>query len=187
MNRALFFFFSGCNYSLAAARGAFAPPLVFSPPLELLPMNLVSLSHAKGQNTFHVVIVPKYRHKAFADEDIKLFCRKVFFEACVCYGHTLLEVKILADHVHLFISVNPNVSILRAIAVLKSISARRLFKKFPARMQLKFWGRKLWSRGKFFRSVGAVTANTVEKYIRESQEKHERQIIPEQTTLTQFP
>lgn len=149
-------------------------------------MNLVSLSHAKGQNTFHVIIVPKYRHNVFADEEIKAFCQKVFFEVCACYGHTLLEVKILADHIHLFISVNPNVSILRAIAVLKSISARRLFQKFPARMQLKFWGRKLWSRGKFFRSVGAVTSDTVTRYIRESQEKHAQPTIPKQTTLTRF-
>ena len=149
-------------------------------------MELVSYSHAKGQNTFHVVIAPKYRHKIFADEEMRLFCQRVFYEICQTYGHTIIELKILADHIHLFISVNPNVSIIRAIAVIKSISARRLFKKFPSRMRLKFWGRKCWSRGKFFRSVGNVTAATVEHYIRESQSKHREAPVPAQTTLVQF-
>jgi REP element-mobilizing transposase RayT len=31
------------------------------------------------------------------------------------------------------------------------------------------WGGHLWSRGKFFRSVGAVTTEKVEYYIKESQ------------------
>lgn len=133
-----------------------------------------------------MVLVPKYRHKIFADEEIRQFCQKVFFEVCQAYGHTILEMKILADHVHLFLSLNPNVSVLRAIAIIKSISARRLFGKFPSRMRFKFWGRKCWSRGKFFRSVGLVTSATVERYIRESQSAHTAKPARRQATLLQF-
>jgi len=34
-----------------------------------------------------------------------------------------------------------------------------------------YWGGSLWSKGKFFRSVGNVTADTIKHYIRESQKK----------------
>ena len=61
--------------------------------------------------------------------------------------------------------------------------------------ELKTYGDKLWSAGKFFRSVGSVTAETVEYYIKESQGKQKEftiELITEkrkqnpQTTLSRF-
>lgn len=36
----------------------------------------------------------------------------------------------------------------------------------------KLWGDKFWSEGHFYRSVGAVTKDTMKHYIKECQEKH---------------
>jgi len=36
----------------------------------------------------------------------------------------------------------------------------------------KLWGKKFWSSGYFHRTVGAVNATTVKKYVAESQGKH---------------
>ncbi len=61
--------------------------------------------------------------------------------------------------------------------------------------ELSAYGSKLWSAGKFFRSVGSVTADTVEYYIKESQGKQkEQEVSPKtakriqnpQTTLSRF-
>ena len=34
------------------------------------------------------------------------------------------------------------------------------------------WGKKFWSSGYFHRTVGAVTSETMEFYVKHSQEKH---------------
>ena len=36
----------------------------------------------------------------------------------------------------------------------------------------KLWGKKFWTGGHFYRSVGAVNKETVSKYAEQSQEKH---------------
>ncbi len=74
---------------------------------------------------------------------------------------------------------------------MKGISSKHLRGMYP---ELKVYGSKLWSAGKFFRSVGSVTANTVEHYIKDSQGKqkeHEAVKVGKrkrnpQTTLNQF-
>lgn len=51
----------------------------------------------------------------------------------------------------------------------------------------KLWDQKFWSSGYFYRTVGAVTAETVKKYIKEGQTKHwnERE-AKQQKTLTNY-
>ncbi|MDW7726992.1 MAG: transposase, partial [Candidatus Methanoperedens sp.] len=62
----------------------------------------------------------------------------------------------------------PLLTISSVIQYLKGISSKHLREMYP---ELKAYGSKLWSVGKFFRSVGSVTADTVEYYIKESQGK----------------
>jgi len=45
-----------------------------------------------------------------------------------------------------------------------------MFKLHPE-LKKRYWGGSLWSSGKFFRSVGNVTADTIQHYIKESQGK----------------
>ena len=54
----------------------------------------------------------------------------------------------------------------RIVQILKSISARELFTRFP-RLRRRLWGGQLWEDGYFVRSVGdAVTAEIIRRYIR---------------------
>jgi len=48
----------------------------------------------------------------------------------------------------------------------------------------KLFGNKFWSSGYFYRTVGAVNAETVKRYIKEGQRKHWQQ--KEQKTLFNY-
>jgi putative transposase len=49
---------------------------------------------------------------------------------------------------------------------LKGKSAYRLLREFPE-LKKKHWGSHLWSRGYFCGTVGAVTEETIKRYIEE--------------------
>jgi len=74
-------------------------------------------------------------------------------------------MEVMEDHVHVFIGAPPRYSPSRLVQILKSVSVRELFRKYP-RMRKAMWSGKTWSDGYFVRSVGdAVTADIIRRYI----------------------
>jgi REP element-mobilizing transposase RayT len=79
---------------------------------------------------------------------------------------TTQKMEVMEDHVHLCLSAPPRYAPARVVQILKSISARELFARFP-RLRRRLWGGQLWEDGYFVRSVGdAVTAEIIRRYIR---------------------
>ncbi len=71
----------------------------------------------------------------------------------------------MEDHVHILIEAPPAYSPLHIVQVMKSISARELYNKFP-KMKKQMWSGKIWNEGYFVRSMGdKVTAEVIKKYI----------------------
>lgn len=68
------------------------------------------------------------------------------------------------DHVHVFVSVPPKVSIPDLMRVFKCISAKVLFEDFPE-IKKQLWGGHLWSEGYAVRTAGDVTGAMIEEYI----------------------
>ena len=117
---------------------------------------------------------------------------KNFFQIARKYRFEIIEMQVMEDHVHLFLSMKPTHDISSVIQYLKGISSKHLREMFP---ELKSYGSKLWSACKFFRSVGSVKAETVEYYIKESQgksketteySKSRKKTRKPQTTLSRF-
>ena len=79
-------------------------------------------------------------------------------------------MEVVEDHVHLFLEFHPNTSLSEVVQYLKGGSSYRLFKLYPE-LRKKYWGGSLWSNGKFYRSIGNVTADTIKQYINDSQGK----------------
>ena len=80
-------------------------------------------------------------------------------------------VEVDQDHVHMYVQVPPQRSVGRAVGIFKSISARKLFQRYPY-MKQKLWAGKFWSAGYFARSVGeGVTGEIVKRYIESHQEQ----------------
>jgi putative transposase len=131
-------------------------------------MSLRSFSHAYGESNYHIVLVPKYRRDIFKNIHAARGCKLVFHEIAEQYGYKILALEVMENHVHIFLEIHPTHSLSRTFQLFKGISARKLFQRFPS-LKKKLWGGHLWSKGKFFRSVGAVTSEKVEYYIMESQ------------------
>ena len=59
--------------------------------------------------------------------------------------------------------------------ILKSISAREMFKRFPE-IRKQLWGGELWSDGGYIGTVGdGVTSEIVKKYVREQGSNEEKE------------
>ena len=143
-------------------------------------MKTESYSHCHGESSFHIVFSPKYRHDVFGKDEIKTYCEKCFDEVASKENFDIRALKVMEDHVHLFVSIPPKFSVSDTVQYFKGYSARKIFLKFPWLKQFqvgekRFWGGHLWSRGYFFRSVGSTTDQAVEFYIKISQDKRQRE------------
>ena len=134
-------------------------------------MDLKSFSHGYGQCAFHIVLVPKYRHRLFVDFGIKSCCEKTLKETASVLGCEVFALQVGDDHVHIFVGLHPACSVSKLIGLLKCNSARQLFLAFPE-LKGKLWKGHLWSRGKFYRSIGQVNGETIKRYIEQSKHQH---------------
>ena len=84
---------------------------------------------------------------------------------CQEYDFELIEMEISIEHVHILLSFAPKRSIGEVVRIIKSISARELFRAFPS-LKHKLWSGQLWEDGYFARTVGdRMTRDVIEKYI----------------------
>lgn len=126
---------------------------------------LKSRAHSYGQNCFHMIWCPKYRRPYLKPRDVKKVCEGVLRLVALQNEFVIHELKILSDHIHLFIEIPPRISVSKAFQLLKGVSARVLKRNYRYLQKFK----NVWSKGKFFRSVGNVSKDVVENYIKKSQ------------------
>ena len=97
---------------------------------------------------------------------------------CEEYGFEVEELEVSMDHVHIMLSIPPSRAIGYAIRVIKSISARELFREFPE-LKRRLWSGQLWEDVYFARTVGSrMTSEVIKKYI-----KHHKELEQEPTQL----
>lgn len=115
----------------------------------------VSLIH------YHFVFCPRYRRKIFnipgLEESFKEHTRKV----CEEHGIEILAMECQVDHVHLFVSVLPTLSIPEIMRLIKGATSHVLREEFP---QLRAMP-SLWTRSYFVSTAGAVSSETIQKYV----------------------
>jgi putative transposase len=122
-------------------------------------------AHAVYDLKYHLVWAPKYRKHVLVGE-VAQAAGEIFQQAAEAYDMEIDTLQVMEDHVHLFLSAPPRYSPARIVQILKSISARELFARFPW-LRRKLWGGELWEDGYFVRSVGdQVTSEVIRRYIR---------------------
>ena len=122
-------------------------------------------SHNKTLLLYHLVFPAKYRKKIFDDKiDQKL--RDVCIEITEKYEIIFVEIGNDLDHVHFLVQSVPTITVTKIVTVIKSITAREVFKEFP-RLKKEMWGSSLWTSGYYANTVGLYASkDTIRNYIK---------------------
>lgn len=80
------------------------------------------------------------------------------------YSYMVVEIEVLPDHVHLLLDVDPRVGIDAVVGKIKGYTAYRILQEYR---WMKHRLPSLWTRSRFIATVGAVSLETVKRYIEE--------------------
>jgi len=145
---------------------------------------LKSSGHSTGETNLHLQFTPAYRQDIFVDKMARELTAAYIVQRAKQMRVTIGAIECGPDHIHLFLTNWKNWSISILAGQLKTYSSRMMRKGHKEFFDNKLFGNKFWSSGYFYRTVGAVNAETVKKYIEEGQTKHWNQ--REQKTLYNY-
>jgi len=126
-------------------------------------VNITFSRNCVYQFAYHVVWCPKYRKKILIDK-IAFSAADMIDEICKKNEWPLMTREIQPDHIHLFLSIPPAISVANAIKILKGTTARKLFLQFPE-IKKELWGDHLWSPSYYAGTAGHVSAEMIQRYI----------------------
>ena len=150
-------------------------------------IKLVASSNAVGESNFHIQLTPAFRQDIFRDEQIAELTLTYILEKLQELKVVVLEYGFGPDHLHLFLSNVRFVSEIELVKQIKGYSSYMMRKNFSYLFRTKLYGKKFWSEGHFYRSVGAVNSETMKHYVEDSQDKHweTKPIIPDKVIVLQ--
>lgn len=121
-------------------------------------------SHSLYDIKFHIVWITKYRKKVMSGT-VAVRTRELLREICKVQDVEIIKGHISKDHVHMFVSVPPHISVSKLVQAMKGKTSRKLLSEFKP-LSKQFWGRHLWGRGYFAASSGNVTDEVIMEYIK---------------------
>ena len=124
-----------------------------------------SLSHVKWDCKYHIVIVPKYRRRAFYGK-LRSQIGRILRDLCDQKGIELIEGHAMPDHVHLCLASPPKYAVAFTVGFLKGKSAVRIHRQYAKDRQV--WGKHFWARGYCVSTVG-LDEDQIRQYIREQE------------------
>ena len=125
--------------------------------------DIKSLSHSKWRCHYHIVFAPKYRRQVIYGI-IKTDIGKILRKLCAQRGVEIIEAELCPDHIHMLVSIPPNLSVAAFVGYLKGKSALMIFDRH-ANLKYKYGNRHFWCRGYYVDTVGR-NKKAIEEYIR---------------------
>lgn len=130
-------------------------------------MSKNNLKHARTcvyNVNYHIVWSTKYRRKVLTGE-IADYLKNLFQEIANDKGFEVILVEVgEQDHIHVFASAHPKISPSYIVKMLKGISGRHLFLKYPE-IKTKLWKGRLWNSSFYLETVGSISEEAIKKYI----------------------
>jgi len=115
---------------------------------------------------YHLVWCPKRKKKVLTAKIAKRLeeiCNQVAKEKSV----DILALEIMPDHLHLFISCQPQMTIHKIVKAFKGRSSNILRKEFPVLLKLP----SLWTNSYLVSTAGNISNKTIQKYIENQSKK----------------
>ena len=109
-------------------------------------------SHNVTVLMYHLVFPAKYR-RAVIDAEVDRVVKEVCLEIEKRYQIKFLEIGTDNDHVHFLVQSVPTYSVTKLVTMIKSITAREVFKMCPY-VKKQLWGGEFWTDGYFASTVG---------------------------------
>jgi len=128
-------------------------------------MNYKQSKHQVFLLNYHLIWCPKRRKPVLVGQVAKRL-REIIENVAVELGVEILALEIMPDHLHLFVSAYPQLSIPHIVRSFKGKSAHILRQEFPELLKLP----SLWTHSYFVSTAGNVSSETIKKYI-EAQSK----------------
>ena len=121
-------------------------------------------SHTSWDLKYHLVWTTKYRYQVLGG-DVGYRLRELLREIAKSQEMQIHAGSVNRDHVHLLISIPPQISVSRAVQFLKGKSSHRLLSEYKT-LRKRYWGQHLWARGYWVCSSGNVTDEMWKEYIK---------------------
>ena len=131
-----------------------------------------SLSHVRWECKYHVVVIPKYRHKVFYGK-MRNRVGSILRDLCRQRGIELLEGQCRPDHVHMCLSIPPKYSVSHTLGFLKGKSAVRIHRELMGHRRMT--GLHFWAKGYCVSTIGYDEA-AIRQYIRDQEEHDSNQM-----------
>ena len=143
----------------------------------------ISKSHNVSVLLYHLVCPAKYRRKIFSQEVSKSLL-EVCFDITVKYEIEFIEVGSDNDHVHFLIQGIPGMSPSEIVRIVKSITAREIYRRHPE-VKAMLWGGNIWTSGYYINTVGKYgREEVIRKYVEnQGREKEYQKIYSNQLRL----
>ena len=121
-------------------------------------------SHTQYYHRFHIVWITKYRYKVL-NREMKTRVRDIVGQVAEEMGVHIENGVVSTDHVHLFVSIPPHISVSDFIQKAKGRSSRKIQQEFHSILKNRYWGKHFWARGYFSSTSGNVTDEIINEYI----------------------
>jgi len=115
---------------------------------------------------YHFVWCPKYRRSVLQGR-IQTRCKQLIEEKAKQMHCKILELRVMPDHVHMFIQANPTLAPNSIIAGIKGYTSHILRTEFAELLKLP----TLWTRSYFVSTAGNVSSSIIERYIEQQEGK----------------
>jgi putative transposase len=150
-------------------------------------MELERTSHCVYKIRYHMVTAVKYR-KVLLNKEVEECIRVTMQGITERYEISIDEMGFDQNHIHIFCGGKPTVSPMQILNIIKSLTARKVFEKFPRLRKDELWGGEFWSDGKYIGTVGeSANEETIKEYIRnQSIDKSEMERRTGQLKLFKF-
>ena len=126
--------------------------------------------HCAYQLHYHIVFPMKYR-KALLSDEVVVAIKEILLGIEECYEIEMEQISCDRDHIHVLYSAHPKYAPGQLVRVMKSITAREIFRRFP-KLRKELWGGEFWTDGYYVATVGERGSwDIVERYIRKQGDK----------------